>query len=344
MTVLNKIKIIMITLLIIQSFIIIVVKSDKLSLLCIGDWGGESDEIPSNEAQRAASAGMSKVSKEIDAQGVLLLGDNFYDRGVEKNTSIRFKETFEEVYPIEAFEKLPFYVIAGNHDHAGNVQAQIDYHDASARWHFPSLYYKLPFEYVSSSGVKRTVDFIMIDTVNLCGFCEDEYIGCELPGPFDLEAAENQWEWLESQLQTSTADFLWVGGHYPIYSAGGDGTTPLLVERLLPLMKKYNAHYIGGHDHMHEHIEYEGVNMVITGPGRFCCYNTTHIKTVPDGAIKYLVSGNNGQGPSVGKKPSTNMLSGFSSLVFDDDVQLKLYKEDGETIYTAPPISHRAVV
>ena len=97
------------TLLIIQSFIIIVVKSDKLSLLCIGDWGGESDEIPSNEAQRAASAGMSKVSKEIDAQGVLLLGDNFYDRGVEKNTSIRLKKHLKKYILLKLLKNCHYY-------------------------------------------------------------------------------------------------------------------------------------------------------------------------------------------------------------------------------------------
>ena len=311
-----------------------------LSLVCIGDWGGESDEKPSNAAQQAASAGMSKVSEEIGAQGILLLGDNFYLHGVESNTSVRFQETFEDVYPVEAFKNLPFYVIAGNHDHRGNVQAQIDYH-GSARWHFPHLYYKLPFKFTSSTGVPRTVDFVLIDTVDLCGICEEEYVGCPLVGAAEDEV---QWTWLEQQLQTSTADFLWVGGHYPIYSAGGDGTTPLLVQRLLPMLKKYGAHYISGHDHMHEHLVHEGVNMVVTGPGRMCCYNTTHFDTVPAGAIKFMVEGPSGHGPKSNLPQNDTMLSGFSSLQFDDTVTMTMYKEDGETLYTAPPIAARSKV
>jgi tartrate-resistant acid phosphatase type 5 len=149
---------------------------------------------------------MAKVSDEIGAQGVLLLGDNVYSRGVETNTSKRFQETFEEFYPVEAFKSLPFFVIAGNHDHAGNVQAQINYH-GSPRWHFPELYYTLPFQFTSSSGVARTVDLIMIDTVDLCSLCEEEYVGCPLLGAAEDDA---QWLWLENELEASTADFLWV--------------------------------------------------------------------------------------------------------------------------------------
>ena len=122
-------------------------------------------------------------------------------------------------------------------DHRGNVQAQIDYH-GSARWHFPTLFYPLHFNFTSSSGVARTVHLIMIDTVSLAGSCEVDYAGCPLLDPADPDAADDQWAWLEDQLAKSSADFLWVGGHYPIYSAGSDGTTAVLVQRLLPLLKQ----------------------------------------------------------------------------------------------------------
>ena len=82
----------------------------------------------------------------------------------------------------------------------------------------------------------------------------------------------------------------------------------------------------------------EGVHLVVTGPGRFCCYNSTNLATVPDGAIKFMISGPNGHGPSVGPKPATAMLSGFSTLEFDDQVTLTMYKEDGTPLYTAPLI------
>ena len=37
----------------------------------------------------------------------------------------------------------------------------------------------------------------------------------ELHGPADPELAETQWQFIENAIATSTADYLWVGGHYP---------------------------------------------------------------------------------------------------------------------------------
>lgn len=134
----------------------------------------------------------------------------------------------------------------------------------------------------------------MIDTVNLAGLSSDECRGCPLPGPGNLTAAADQWSWIEQQLKSSTADFLWVAGHYPIYSAGDDGTTHALVNKLLPLLKKYGAHYISGHDHMVEHVISDGVHQFVNGMGAECCYGTGSKDTVPDGMIQFIISGNMG--------------------------------------------------
>lgn len=316
-----------------------------LSLLAVGDWGGSSDNHPTTSGQISAAAGMSQIADQINAQGILLLGDNFYDHGVHTCKSKRFQETFEDVYTIKEFNNLPFHVVAGNHDYGDgssgwNVTAQIDYKDAQGRWLFPSLWYSLPFSLTTSSGTSRTLQLVMIDTVNLAGL--DSSVR-RASGPADVAGAEKQWAWIEQELKSSTADFLWVAGHYPIYSAGDDGTVEVLVKRLLPLLRQYGAHYIHGHDHMLQHISYEGVEMYLTGMGKECCYGAGSLDTVPKGAIKYLIEGDGGQGSkNVGPKPSSPVNAGFASVTFDDTVSIKYYNQDGDVLYTAPEVSPRS--
>lgn len=64
----------------------------------------------------------------------------------------------------------------------------------------------------------------------------------------DVPTAEAQWAWLEGRLASSTADYLWVGGHYPVWSIASHGPTTGLVERLRPLLHQHDAHYFNGHD------------------------------------------------------------------------------------------------
>merc|ERR1712176_1316423 len=105
----------------------------------------------------------------------------------------------------------------------------------------------------------------MIDTVVLSG---DSYELDEMPwdpineefinvkGPADPILADEQWAWVESSLKKSTADYLLVGGHFPIYSTCMHGPTKNLIHQLLPMMKEVNATaYISGHDHCSGHYE-----------------------------------------------------------------------------------------
>jgi DNA repair exonuclease SbcCD nuclease subunit len=102
---------------------------------------------------------MNAVAERIGSSFVLAAGDNFYHSGIASDAhDARFKETFEDVYTGEALQT-PWLAIAGNHDHKGNVSAQIAYSELSERWTYPSQFHSHSFE---SDGV--SVDILMIDT------------------------------------------------------------------------------------------------------------------------------------------------------------------------------------
>jgi len=60
----------------------------------------------------------------------------------------------------------------------------------------------------------------------------------KLRGPADPKLAAAQWRWLEGRINSSTADYLWVGGHYPIWAIGNDPPTGIQ-KKLRPLLNKY---------------------------------------------------------------------------------------------------------
>ena len=134
---------------------------------------------------------------------------------------------------------------AGNHDHAGNVSAQIGYttnaqnsalpavHGLPAkRWNFPDYWHNVTkhLEVPGSGGKAVELEFLLFDSCIMAG------------NPADPAAAAAQLKWLEGRMAASTADYLWVGGHYPVWAVGQDGPTgvnPIL----RPLLHKWAARW-----------------------------------------------------------------------------------------------------
>jgi len=261
---------------------------DSLRMFIIGDWGGVPTPPYSTLFERSTADEMGKMADRFGPKYIFALGDNFYFTGVKNLEDPRFKATYESVYTAKSLQ-VPWYLVAGNHDHNGNVSAQIQYSGVSERWNFPDYYYYKEFP-IDSDG--HTVGLVMIDTVQLCGNSDHDVLGLQPKGPLDVSSAEKQWDFIEKSLNASKADYLFVAGHYPIYSIAEHGPTKCLTDRLQPMIEKYNANgYLCGHDHNLQHLTVtknnQPLHYFVTGMANFIDAKTTHEDKVPKGSLKF---------------------------------------------------------
>ncbi|KAF8354254.1 hypothetical protein PRIPAC_95877 [Pristionchus pacificus] len=216
-------------------------EASPLRFLVVGDIGGMPlVDVTAVQLQVARS----KIGRSRGLTSIINLGDNFYFTGVMSDDDPRFRTTFENVYRDTG---VPWLTIAGNHDHMGNVQVQVSYTAKSKLWlavfvprkqNISSMlsiarnryFPSLYYNKVYQSG-DATVEFVMLDTVEL-------------------------------------ADYLFVAGHYPAYSISSQGPTQCLINRLVPLLKKYRVNaYFAGHEHNMQHLDHDGVTHIISGAG-----------------------------------------------------------------------------
>jgi 3',5'-cyclic AMP phosphodiesterase CpdA len=164
--------------------------------------------------------------------------------------------------------RIPFHVLAGNHDHyvsamisqapcllfcrhargqarrltrayggaQGNITAQLAYADLNPRWKFPDLNYT--WTETVDAATHTTIQFIFLDSVELAGNSDvhdpetgellHELAGDELLGPVNETLAAGQLLWLEDTLAHSTASYVIVATHYPVYSICEHGSTSKL--------------------------------------------------------------------------------------------------------------------
>ena len=152
--------------------------------------------------QKMVSDGMAYAADTFGTpRFVLALGDCIYPAGIQDGNDLsRFQGTFEDVYKLQAADAaVPFYATGGNHDHYGNISAQIEYTklSPSARWRYPALWYSL----VESQSVVRidpatgthlarnvTTQIVVLDSVVLAGdeawcLCQHSDMGCDRSHP-----------------------------------------------------------------------------------------------------------------------------------------------------------------
>ena len=280
--------------------------STTLHLLAVGDWGGTDLWPYFTVPQWMTAGGMAGVARMQHSASVLALGDNFYYTGLPDGggdeAARRFRGTFETVYRQAELRRVPWYVTAGNHDYLGNLTGQLEYTDRDGRWNYPDLFYSVRLDLGgggqggggASGPSGPSVEVVVIDTVVLAGMPPASPASAfgPLSGPASPLASEEHWDWIERRLSASTADYLLVAGHYPVYSACSHGSTPVLVERLDPLLRRYGVTaYLSGHDHCQMHVRRGGIDHVLTGTGDGCCYGAERLGELPpDAELAYLLA------------------------------------------------------
>lgn len=239
--------------------------------LSFGDWGENT----------FLKKLVRKLVDDKNPDAILSLGDNFYDHGVKTPYDAMWTTHY-----ITYFFK-PFFAILGNHDHLGNIQAQIDYSTLNPLWIMPRRFYDRAYE---------DVHLIAIDTYELAPM--ESVLNATAMGHNPMSTldflnqlnGEHQLVWLEHVLKTSKSKWKIVFGHYPIYSNGPHGDTTELHSNLLPLLKKYGVHlYLSGHDHNICYKE-DGVHCLVSGCGSRQSHTNVRpgFVTLPSTGVAYV--------------------------------------------------------
>lgn len=287
----------------------------------IGDWGGIGKDPFSSSSQRLAAEGMNLAAERWRPQFIISSGDNFYDHGISNIHDKRFNQTWLSVYGQLSFLRdLPWYQIAGNHDHETNVSAQIEYSATSQTWKFPSLYYKQSF--TSADGAVN-LDILFIDTFLLTRVIT----GSNYPENIQ---DETQYLWLEEILIKSRADYVIVNGHYPIYSPCSYGNARTLTKYISPLLESYQAHYISGHEHCLAHMDINQVHYFVNGIGNDCCYAQHKIRDVPADSLGYILA----QPHKSMKGALDGVSSGFTGFyITKEHMEVNFFDQNGRSLH-----------
>ncbi|XP_068128285.1 tartrate-resistant acid phosphatase type 5 [Hyperolius riggenbachi] len=258
----------------------------SLRFSVIGDWGGLPLPPYFTEQENRTALEMANTAANWGTDFIVSVGDNFYYTGVHNVHDQRFKSTFENVFSAKSLRNVPWYVIAGNHDHKGNVTAQIAYSKVSPRWKYPALYFDTSFK-IPSTNV--SVRMLFLDTVTFCGNSDDFAEGQPLEAADPIQA-ETQLQWLTDKLATAKDDYLLLVGHYPVWSVSSHGPTHCLVRLLNPLLQKYRVTaYLSGHDHNIQYLQDDlGIGYVLSGAGNFADESQKHKHSVPKGYLKFF--------------------------------------------------------
>jgi len=210
--------------------------------------------------QQKIAALMTLQAELTPVDFVAVAGDPIHDDGVQSTDDEEWKLKIEDVYAASPLHDIPWYVVSGNHEYNGNVQAILDYSNVSTRWNAPVRYYSME----QPVGRKKKALFIWIDTAPLI----DKYRNDEKYSDAGKQDMERQLRWLDSTLVASNVRWKIVIGHHPVYADTDkeESERTDMQERVGKILETCGADfYICGHIHNFQYIKPEGskVNYVV---------------------------------------------------------------------------------
>ena len=192
-------------------------------------------------------------------------GDNFYENGVKSVKDTQWNSSYEDVYVGKELRKLDWWSILGNHDHLGDISAQVDYGKREGRWNLLNTSYKKVF----NIGGEQVL-FVFLDTTP---FVKDGY-GKEARKK-NKQDPGRQVEWFRKVMRDSREEKVVVVLHHNMYSisiAGHFGTREVraVIEPVLLEHRGRVLAVVSGHEHLLEHLQPYGDKHSWSGfAGRF---------------------------------------------------------------------------
>jgi len=203
--------------------------------------------------QQKIAALMSLQAELTKIDFLAVAGDPIHDKGVQSTDDEEWKLKIEDVYAASSLHAIPWYVVSGNHEYNGSVQAILDYSNVSKRWNAPARYYSME----QPIGRKKKALFVFIDTAPLI----DKYRNEEESPDAGKQNMEQQLRWLDSTLVASNDRWKIVIGHHPVYADTDkvESERTDMQQRVGKILETRSVDfYICGHIHNFQHIKPEG--------------------------------------------------------------------------------------
>lgn len=211
-------------------------------IIFFGDSGSGS------RAQSLVARRVAEFCATARCDAAVLLGDNFYPRGVTSADDPLWTTLYTDIY---GSLDLPFWVALGNHDYLGDPDAQVGWKtpaETASTWNMPARHY---------SWALGPIRLIAIDS-NQLGGAQKRWFRSALQAPAPAPAPA-------PDPAGPSAQWTVVYGHHPLWSGGAHGDSQEL-RSWAPLLQRADF-YLCGHDHDQQVIVRPGLVEVVMGGG-----------------------------------------------------------------------------